>query len=1175
MKKTLTVLLSLLMLVTLALTFVACDPCANGHDWDSGTIITQSNCDTMGVTRYTCSRCGEIDDRQDVAMIDHSWDDGVETSSANCTTQGEMTYTCTVCHTTKTEPIEAEHTLGTLIAAQEATCVSDGVRAHYECSVCHKLFDEDKNEVAATDLVISANNNHSLDLVVEASATCLQDGMKSHYECSICHKLFDEDKNEVTATDLVISANGNHAYKQVGEIAATCLDEGIRAHFECDICDKTFVEVDGKKVEINYFELIISKTEHTYGNVIVGKSATCDEPGIKDHYECSVCHTLFVEQYGVKWETSEDELVVAALGHNFNTDTISNGDGTHYQLCANNPSHRRDSDCELTWIKDLLEGKQHHQQCFYCGYATDWVDHTPVDGKCACGALVTDFDTTDFTRLGYYVNTEGAITADKYFALGTVKSIDSEGYNSQITIVDEYGKGLIIYGVFNEDGTIRNQAPSQTLAIGDVVVFYGVMANHQGTVEMQYAWLVQHKGDKKINLAGLLLVNVSLAPNVVDEFTLPTAEGKIKWTVVSGTGITIENNVAKVSRTSTDQTVVLKATATVDGDVATKEFTVVVQLVVEGQDTVILTYETLNFDNLSYANNNAKSPSTVNGFQFVHYQMYKSGGDYIQAQKTNSYLYNLDAFGRILKIEIVFNTSQTSGTVSLMLGKIALENKSSATKTETVSMSGTYTWTVATGETFTFLRLDAPSVVMYIDSIKITYEVGGQVGPTPDPDPTHTHVWGTPVEAKAATCTEAGNVAYVQCTECEKYFTNKEATTELQASALTIPALNHDLSWESNDGQHRQLCSRAGDCGYSDEWQSHTATDWQSDADNHWYECTVCHNIYNKAEHNFRDGACIDCGKVENTQQPLEPVVFEASAQNYVDKSPVTTGTAGEGAIQATITFDQGVGTTAPTYYDNGTSVRAYGGNTITVAAPTGLSIAKIIFTFASGGGSNEITANVGTWASTEWTGNASVVVFTVAGTSGHRRVQTIIITYTSGSGGGQVDPTPGPTPDPGPIPDPDGKQYYVKVTSIDQLVSGGKYLIVYENGNVAFDGSLSKLDATNNTVAVSIVDNKIEATAALNNCNFTITASGDGYTIKSSSGFYIGRDTDSNGIDTNESSPAVNTITFVDGQLAIIGAGGSYLRFNATKDQDRFRYYKSTSYTNQQAIQLYVLVQE
>ena len=50
------------------------------------------------------------------------------------------------------------------------------------------------------------------------------------------------------------------------------------------------------------------------------------------------------------------------------------------------------------------------------------------------------------------------------------------------------------------------------------------------------------------------------------------------------------------------------------------------------------------------------------------------------------------------------------------------------------------------------------------------------------------------------------------------------------------------------------------------------------------------------------------------------------------------------------------------------------------------------------------------------------------------------------------------------------------------------------------------------------------------------------------------------------------NAITFnSDGSVDII-SGGAYLRYNANSDQTRFRYYSSSKYSKQKAIQLYKL---
>ena len=92
------------------------------------------------------------------------------------------------------------------------------------------------------------------------------------------------------------------------------------------------------------------------------------------------------------------------------------------------------------------------------------------------------------------------------------------------------------------------------------------------------------------------------------------------------------------------------------------------------------------------------------------------------------------------------------------------------------------------------------------------------------------------------------------------------------------------------------------------------------------------------------------------------------------------------------IVFAKGTGSNDPKYYTTGSAVRAYGGNTITVTAAEGYGLTTIEFTFASGEGSNAITASTGTYTDGKWTGDASEVVFTIGGTSGHRRISAIAI---------------------------------------------------------------------------------------------------------------------------------------------------------------------------------------
>lgn len=151
----------------------------------------------------------------------------------------------------------------------------------------------------------------------------------------------------------------------------------------------------------------------------------------------------------------------------------------------------------------------------------------------------------------------------------------------------------------------------------------------------------------------------------------------------------------------------------------------------------------------------------------------------------------------------------------------------------------------------------------------------------------------------------------------------------------------------------------------------------------------------------------------------------------------------------------------------------------------------------------------------------------------------------------------------------------FVKVTSTNDIISG-QYLIVYEGGCVAFDGSRddsdNKLDVENNTIGVTIKNGTIAATPTNAQSVFTIDVTAG--TLQSASGKYIGVSTNSNGLKASDDADAYkHTFSIDEGGNAVIAAtfeGSTMtLRYNYASNQERFRYYKS----GQQAIQLYKFV--
>ena len=151
-------------------------------------------------------------------------------------------------------------------------------------------------------------------------------------------------------------------------------------------------------------------------------------------------------------------------------------------------------------------------------------------------------------------------------------------------------------------------------------------------------------------------------------------------------------------------------------------------------------------------------------------------------------------------------------------------------------------------------------------------------------------------------------------------------------------------------------------------------------------------------------------------------------------------------------------------------------------------------------------------------------------------------------------------------------ENYFVKVTK-DADLTTGTYLIVYEEGSIAFDGSLETLDAVRNTIPVTISDKKIPSTQTTDAATFEIDV--DAGTIYSKSGYYIGKLSDGNGMNTSDEEAYTNEISIDEDGNANIMSGNAYLRYNATSGQERFRYFRSATYTSQKAIQLYKLVSQ
>ena len=119
-------------------------------------------------------------------------------------------------------------------------------------------------------------------------------------------------------------------------------------------------------------------------------------------------------------------------------------------------------------------------------------------------------------------------------------------------------------------------------------------------------------------------------------------------------------------------------------------------------------------------------------------------------------------------------------------------------------------------------------------------------------DTSHTHNL-TLVTENPATCTTPGNKAYYTCDGCDKWFEDAFGSVEItDKTSVIISATNHTPSdWKSDADNHWKECTVVG-CGViiKDSKDAHTASDWitdtaataTTDGTKH-KECNVCYRV--------------------------------------------------------------------------------------------------------------------------------------------------------------------------------------------------------------------------------------------------------------------------------------------------------------------------------------------
>lgn len=179
------------------------------------------------------------------------------------------------------EEVPCEHSKIKHYDRVEPTEFTTGTKEYWECQDCYRVFSDAglQNQVSRASLVLDVlpHTTHSLEKVDMVAATVEKEGIREHYECSVCHALFkDQDGTQsTTEAELVIPKLSQEDQKyavtvEVGSQAAGTAvttktqDTGITAGSTYSVTNAEGTEIATYTVQVD------TKEEQAGGDVTVG-----------------------------------------------------------------------------------------------------------------------------------------------------------------------------------------------------------------------------------------------------------------------------------------------------------------------------------------------------------------------------------------------------------------------------------------------------------------------------------------------------------------------------------------------------------------------------------------------------------------------------------------------------------------------------------------------------------------------------------------------------------------------------------------------------------------------------------------------------------------------------------------------------------------------------------------
>ena len=1120
------------------------------HEYSEVVLAQQPSCTQKGwLEHYTCTLCGKYFvkvgedmvevDREDISspVLVHKWSDWF-VKPATCTEEGgEMRY-CALCGATehRGDPIDAlGHTYGNWTIVTNPTLESIG-RATHSCTNDGCTHSETVDIPTLSDTATWTVKNTT-------QSTCTVAG----------NTVYTSMYGEVTVTLPLVK----HTEETIPGKAATCTETGLTDGVKCSVCGTVLVA-----------QQEIPTTEHT---VVVDKTVepTCTETGLTEGSHCSVCETILVAQE-----------VIPATGHKYNAVTTKNNVCT---VCEHEITQAE----IVKKLYALESGKALHGTYLLTGIVTN------VDGTNATIIVekkeiyLYSFQSTDAFLVGDSVSVVGTLKHfDNYYEFdkGTVTEVAHPEYKLSFSA---NMKGCTV--TLADGSSVPTSATNGTTYEVKITVPSGykvASVTVNGTVVN-----MSESGTYSVTVCGVTTVHVEIVSKMSQQevvLTFPDGNSAKISSYTNEWSVTLGENTWNITNANNNKNGwdYIRIGAKSSTSTSTISFTseksvskiVVYTAYIRGSATATLSVVNSQGETIL-----STEPQTIgNGTESVAFDV--SG-----AKQNCTYVLTFVCTNTNSKNGVIDISKVTYTSVVCEHEWLAWAHKSDATCTESATESricdlcgaeevrtvegsnplghsvdwksngnGTHTGTCSlceekVTENCTFVDgkcevCHAQEVVTH--SVTVGYTVNGNAATTL-PEGVTVEILGKdglPVTDLANVVegtitikvTAEGFDIVVTCNDTPVTMDGGAGTFDLRADAtlsVTLTTQTEHKGTAEDPYSVADALAIAGAMGqgtYTEKvYIKGLIVDVGSEGD-------YLSNIY-IADTSDGTKMLVYSAKFSETVATIyegDTVVFHGYITNYNGTLEIA-GKDGDYPVLVQRT----VGTSPITAEENENV-------TVTLSASQGENGSEFSFTIAIDTEGYTITSVMA---------NGKEVTADEDGT--YRAIvegPTVVIVV------GRVEGT-SPTA-------------FVKITDQNTfenaVASGAKFLIVYEDVNTAyvFDGSLTKLDAANNYVTAKIENGQIADSAELQASSFAITASASGYNIQSASGLYIGSTKNDNRLDSDNVEPFNNTISLQNDSSCDLVSSSAHLRFNMNTPY-RFRYYKSSSYTNQKAVCLYALI--